>query len=229
MDLLFTVFQRVKTVLYPEREVTCCKQQLPGAVQGMFWWCWEALPCQWMFCVLYGQVVWVGQTPEVPHAVREGGYWQEQKEEFGWIPVTEKAAVQFTSPCKLGGIWWLSGSAKHWKLWELCCSPLHWCWKLRSVLLGGTSPAHSQSLVMSVIFYSAIVLGLSFQGKVLKECFSSWNLGLHLRHLININRAGPSIAPVLLLLAGILLSLIQPSHVLAGLLFPSIVITSYLP
>lgn len=77
-----------------------------------------------------------------------------------------------------------------------------------------------QSLVMSLTTHS-ILLGLSFHGKVLKECFSSWNLGLHLRHLININRAVPSIAPVLLLLAGILLSLNQLSHVLAGLLFPS--------
>lgn len=156
-------------------------------------------------------------------------YWQEQQEKFGSITATEKAAVQFTSPCKLGGIWCLSGSAKLWKLWELSCSPSHWCWKVRSVLLGGRSPAYSQSLVMSVIFYSPILLELSFQGKVLKECFSSWNLGLHLRHLININRADPSIAPVLLLLAGILLSLIQLSHVLPGLLFPSIVVASYLP
>lgn len=81
MDL-FTVFQRAKTFLYPEREVTCCKQQLPGAVQGMFWWCSEAFPCQWnVFCP-----VWAG-------CMNRADSWSSSCSYRGWSLVKTKGRV----------------------------------------------------------------------------------------------------------------------------------------
>lgn len=63
----------------------------------------------WAGCTSLKQV---GQTFEVPYVLIGEVYWQRQNGKFGMISATEKAAMQFRSPCKLGGIWCLAGTAK---------------------------------------------------------------------------------------------------------------------
>lgn len=64
----------------------------------------------WVGCTSLKQV---GQTIEVPRVLTGKVYRQGQKGKFGMVSATEKAAMQFRSTCKLGGIWCLAGTAEH--------------------------------------------------------------------------------------------------------------------
>ena len=64
----------------------------------------------WAGCMSLKQVE---QTIEVPRVLIGEVYWQGQNGKFGMISATEKAAMQFRSPCKLVGISCLAGTAKH--------------------------------------------------------------------------------------------------------------------
>lgn len=89
----------VKIFLHPDKEeVTCHKQQPWEAEQGL-------LLCLRKPLVVVGSLKQAGQTSEVPCVLIVELYWQGQNGKFGIISAAVKKAVQFRSPCKLGGIW----------------------------------------------------------------------------------------------------------------------------
>lgn len=60
-----------------------------------------------------GRLYKYGRLLEVLHVLIGEFYWQGQNGKIGMISATEKAAMQFRIPCKLGGISCLAATAKH--------------------------------------------------------------------------------------------------------------------